>query len=778
MRGNLDVVVAHLDDIKEGQELHGAALSDVRDGLRKIAEALARGREDTEELVLLRARLVETVEPRLFAIFQQSALIREDVTRSLSLNEEILAGVTHLVERMRTASVLNQPHQTSENTDRNRPAPNPEDLLACFAAPVYSPFVARPELESELARWAKASPVVHVVGVPGCGKGALVAGYLEALIDRGEINGVVWHEPDRAGQETLDSLLAKVSAVEPLHRMSPSDQARQFLSRAARRKQVVVINGLQFTEQRSYLPLINAAARLPAPVRLILIGTQSRGVDSGFPTVPELEVAGFSAEQLRNFLGRHGVDNFSEAQIETLRRQTEGLPEAACAVVELVRGLGWTPERVIRDGITAPRRFQHWLEKIASSLLESELRLLRLLSVCMDTFNEREFEVLCRLCGTDGSDSSALLETLQRRFLLRRQSPHRWRLHAGLANLHRQELTGNELAAAAAALAEHAGVTARRLRSISGEQAFVWHQRAASYRLAARDPANAAWQISQLKAVAKGLGYYDVFLNLCRDIPLEIMEATDRWLLYDYAHCCLITGRVEAAVPAITRLASRAELEPDLSVQAVRLYAEMLVEVGGDPAEGLAKMREVISRIGAPRIRPNVLSHAATVEVRLLTLLGRFGEAEDLVRHQIKGTDEIRSIAVAFTSWAVICERTQRFVFADELAARASRLFAEFGRDKRGQAWSMSVRSFCALRLGKNDAARRHLFRALHMKRDIGEVSREYAVFLERAAAEFRDGDLQTRIAAEMQRVAERQREMSRITARSGSRLRQGMQGR
>ncbi len=761
MRSNLDTVVEHLEALRGEQKEHGVELKVIRDGLLRVADILTSEAGSGTELGLLRQRVVEAVEPRLAAIFQQNTQIRNDVIASLSQNDEILRRLTQLMEREK--EVPRVENHAGANVPNGPSADDVADLLACFAPPVYSPRVARPECDVELERLATGSPVVHVVGMPGSGKAAVVARYLEESTRQNKIGGVVWHEPDRNGNETLDSFLAKVNAVEPLRRMSPSDQARQFMSRAVRRNQVVVINGLQFTDTTSFLPLINAAARLPAPARLILIGNRKEGIDSGFPMVAEMEVRGFSTPQLRQFLVSHGVNCFSVSQVEILREQTDGLPEAARAVVELVRELGWTAERVICDGILTPRRFQRWLEEIAGSLQEKERHLLRLLSVCVDTFNYREFEVVCGLCGATQADSPVLLEALQRRLVLQRQSLHRWRLHAGLANLHWQTLSETERRACTDALANHAEATARRLRAISGEQAFVWQQRAAHYSLAAGDVGRAARQMQRMKSAVKSLGCYDVFLNLCRDIPLAVLEGTETWLLYDYAHCCLITGRVQTAVPAIRRLAGHVNLDPDLSVASVRLYAEMLVEVDGDLVAGLTKMREVVSKIGTERISANVLSHATTVEVRLLTLLRRFEEAESLVRRQIQATEEMRSLAVGLTSWATICEQTGRAEFAGELATRASRLFAQFGRDKRGQAWTMSVRAFCSLRAGNMEAARRHLSQALLLKRDIGEVNRDYSRFLDRAATEFRDAELLAKIAAEKSRVIARQQEMRNL---------------
>jgi tetratricopeptide (TPR) repeat protein len=135
-----------------------------------------------------------------------------------------------------------------------------------------------------------------------------------------------------------------------------------------------------------------------------------------------------------------------------------------------------------------------------------------------------------------------------------------------------------------------------------------------------------------------------------------------------------------------------------------RLYAEILGSTGQEQI-ALEKLREVLDNAEMSSAHSTILNHARSIEVLLLTKLGKYTEAENICEELLAESakqDVPRGGAVALTRLGIINKLRGNYEIANKHFAEAVQLFRD-SDDRRGLGWSLLNLSDTELSLERFD---------------------------------------------------------------------------
>lgn len=623
---------------------------------------------------------------------------------------------------------------------------------ALFAVPEFHDAAGRVHLRQSLIGLMRAHPVVVVGGISGSGKSNLAATTVQQMLKAGEYTGAIWHEP--LADETLDAFISKLDPNRAFTGLSVTERARQLMASLADRNELLVIEDFHAIDRGTYQAIVTAATRLASPARLLLISQMNVGMQGSIPNLPHLEVPPLTTEELAQFLKHKANRQLSAALLTDLLEKTEGLPVAIDFFLVRVQ-LGSSPESLLKGNMLVQDRMREWFKEVEDLSTADESKLLGLLSLCEGPFNMGVVHALCRHASITAVED--VFEKLQRRYLVQKYSPFRWKLHHIVKMLCGVTLPEQQKREIHGVLGRYFLKTARRIVSkYAPARTFLWRLTACAHLRKAGEYAELAENLCNMAKHTKHRGYYDMFIQLAMGIPQAERDG-NKWLLYHLAHCCLITGQFKASLSLLEPLLYETTLPADLRVSIGRLHAEVL-EATGHSQDSLTRLQELRDKFREPATPKQVLAHLRTVEIRVLTSLGRHTEAMSMASNQLAATiaaNDKRGQAIALTAVGIIHWEMHDASEAEKQFRKAVRLFKDDG-DNRGLAWASTYRAFCLYQFGSTETACRLLCQALRIKSEINEVSTEYQRLLTLAAARF-DNDLCRQwINAESARVSAR----------------------
>lgn len=596
--------------------------------------------------------------------------------------------------------------------------------LGLFDPPWSGDFIPRKSESDGLKHLLAVHPLVIMQGLSGSGKTYLAAAYANTRARETYRGRVLWYHSQ--GGETLDDLLTEISLAMPVVGNSTFSRCRSMLQLLRQSDALLVIDDFHKMNAESCRILVDSARAAGEPARLLLVSTTYvfTGPD---PQTGRLSLSGFDRSEMESFLDSRKIGALSPHILDDLITRTGGLPIALSFFSTLVSEFGYAPDELLAGSLVESQLVQDWFRRIMSSLPKGAVQLLQGLSACDAPFNRGVIRALAEFYGVRRADTC--FEALQHAFLVQQHTGYTWRVHPLIAQFSLGELRHTRRVAVHAFLAEY--FLSRIVwegRGVLPDWVITLKMRAARHLSAGGRYPAAEKVVREIASSLKIKGRFDSLLELSRE-QIEWNPARSPWTDYNYAHSCLITGRLSEALETARRLHDDyavANGPPPISLASARLYAEVLDDLGRT-AEGVAVLTTRFAHTDWERVGAAVWSQARSIHARLLMDTGALDEAALICEEMIRETRDHPNLvmtAVPSTILGTIFMERGDLERAKRLLAGAVAKFRE-SSSQRGQAWALFQFALCQHRMGRSyfELA---LSDSLRLRADITECSRTY----------------------------------------------------
>jgi nucleoside phosphorylase/tetratricopeptide (TPR) repeat protein len=595
-----------------------------------------------------------------------------------------------------------------------------------FKSPRFLGQTLREQLLEHIEIKADGHPILAIEGLPGAGKTFAVSEFAHRCCARGKYQRVYWYTCRQ--NETLDELFIELRQAFQLTGTLEA-QCKSLASHLRRKRLALIIDDFHEVEPLSYGPLIDAAARSGSPAVLILGSRTFVDAERHWPVIEHLEITGFSEAELQAFLESRNV-MVDSTILARLHLKTDGLPLAASLFTTLVGTFNENPSELLTGEMQRDRRLQRWFKELGAHITGDERSLLQALSVYEGPFNRK----LVRFLGDHFGIASVntAFESLQKQYLVQKNALYYWKVHHLIASFSSAELQPAARNVLRLNFAQHCleGILLGTAHVFS-EQEAIRIIRAARFYQRAKAFIESGKLLDRLSATIKTRGLYNLFIPAA-EAQIRGHKDPDSWIDYHLAHCYQITGHLKLAFELAEKLASASGLtQPNKRLAFVRLYAELLAsERQYDTA--LQTIREAMSQTVAAAVNPTTYSQAKTVEILILTEMGRLAEATELSNHLFADSNkrgDRRGAGVARVRLGIIEAQKGNLSAAMGYFDRAVMNFTQSG-DIRGEAWARVNQGEVLLRLGHREQGARTLCEGMKLKNQMGECSTDYLELL------------------------------------------------
>jgi tetratricopeptide (TPR) repeat protein len=397
-------------------------------------------------------------------------------------------------------------------------------------------------------------------------------------------------------------------------------------------------------------------------------------------------------------------------------------------------------------------RLRTWFEDLNGRINEDQRKLLRALSLYEDLFNRGVVQLTCKFLNIAQPNES--FDELRRRYLIQQHTPYRWKVHHLIGFYASLEVPKDESSQLLVMFANYC------LRGSFSGSGFLSDDearlviRAVHFLQRAGMHSRSQRLLMKLSATVKARGLYGLFIGPA-ETELKESPVRDTWIDYDLAHCHFILGSLKRAFEILEPVLFMVpESERNKRVAAVRLYAELLAAVERYDV-ALQKLREVLAAVDVRMLNSTVRAHAQSIEVMLLTYLGRYQEGRFLAEAMLADAavrNDRRSVAIARTRLGVVESRCGNTAQAKDYLGQAVDDFVEC-QDVRGHAWALLELGNVLLDLQEKQQAAVMFQRALEIYSATGECSKEYRDLLTTIFAKGSTDTWSSRILDELDRV-------------------------
>jgi predicted kinase/tetratricopeptide (TPR) repeat protein len=634
--------------------------------------------------------------------------------------------------------------------------------VRAFRPPTYSGYIERAQLSSNIHAAVESGPIVAVAGLAGSGKSSATALYVRGAQAGRLFKAPLWYEVPR-DRNTLQDLLASLEGeckTLQFAGKSPAIQCRQLMAFLADQNAVLVVDNFHLAEQSSFEGLLRAAVSEGTPARVILISNERVRSEEALTGIVHVQCSGFDPADVERYLSTQGINSLGADLTQLLLQKTEALPIAISIFCTLIKSCEVPATALLRGPQETDKQLESWFQRVVEMIHIDDFRLLQGLSVIDEPFGVSLAKAISASRRIAGGE--AALERLERSFLVQRQNVDSWKVHQLVAEFAAGELNAEERALVHDAIASYhcAGVELAPGRELTDDE-FLALERSGRHYQKAGNTSKAGEVVRAMSKTAKDRGFYEKLKRLCRG-QLELDGDAVTWCTYDYCHCCLITGDVAQAWVVLDALVARLPtVDANLRIQLARLYAEVS-SAQGRHEQGLETLSRIIATVDVAALHQTVRFQLRSCEIQLLTRLGRYDAAERLCHlylAEAKTTNNIRNLAIGFTSLGVLEYRDRRYESARENLREAVRLFREIKgargelRDRRGLSWALFYLSPCLLECGERDSAQTALLEAIRIRAEIDEASVETRDVLESLVTKPFEKGVRSQIAAEIARL-------------------------
>jgi hypothetical protein len=146
------------------------------------------------------------------------------------------------------------------------------------------------------------------------------------------------------------------------------------------------------------------------------------------------------------------------------------------------------------------------------------------------------------------ADTDQTFENLQRAYLVQRYSRYRWNIHHLIAMFcstgFDQDVKRDSFGPGTLLFAR---IPHNRRPQVYSEKEFIWKARTCKHFQLANDFKSSERLLHDISKTAKTRGYYETLIDL-GELEREVNRSRSTWIDYHYAHCCLITGKLQRAI--------------------------------------------------------------------------------------------------------------------------------------------------------------------------------------------------------------------------------------
>ncbi len=625
---------------------------------------------------------------------------------------------------------------------------HPTARSAQFAPPIFSLQTPREDSVTEIERLSRLHPIVAIEGLPGSGKSFLASQFAQYGVANSLYDSIYWYSPSKG--ETLDETLLQLGSEFPSSGLSAAAKATDLIGQLRRRKSLLVIDDFHLVDQASYAQLIESAAKFGTPAALLLTSQTYVDARRGWTFIGRIEVGGFSTTQLDIFLRGRGVP-LDKKVLDLLCRRTDGLPLAISLFATLVTDFNRQPMDLLQSEIETTDRLRGWFDEVSNNITAAQRELLAALGVHELPF---DFDLVRHACHQLAIENfNGAFEGLQRKYLIQRHGPFRWRVHQLITHFSNENLSPQTRRDLLVSFARHSlkGISRERTQVLSevelgsAARAIRFFQRARHYKQSE----------NLLKKIAPSVkihGLYDLYITAA-EVELRENRHRNSWLDYHAAHCYMITGRLQRSFEIVELLVFNDERsDPSKRISIVRLYAELLAAVGRHDV-ALHKLREAWRVVSAPAVHETAAAQARNAEASILIELGKYEEALAIGKELLlKAGRRRRGAAVAYM---IIGISEARRGDSDQGLRHLRQALDDFRScaDVRGQAWALGKVAAVLVDVGELQPASDALLEAMEINYRIGTCSAQYREFLGRMKRENISSDCKIRISSELARV-------------------------
>ncbi|MCP5366749.1 MAG: hypothetical protein H6907_10090 [Hyphomicrobiales bacterium] len=628
------------------------------------------------------------------------------------------------------------------------PSPQPHDL----SPPPCRNAVSRPAHVCETRSLASTYFGVVVEGRAKSGKRYIVHEFVSSLAEQTRI---LWY--NLTSDTVLRDVLARLQLVEPGLTIVAGQEISNLIEWLLSTSTLLVLDGLDRENNRSFSQLLRLTARLPGPCHIVACSHVKLGGENSH------EIGPLTFEEATAFLRQLNIAH-EPAEVRAAAADGTLWPYALTKAAALFG-------TVNSDHLAAATTILN--NEIIAGLPSDDQNVMEVLHVINAEFDTAVVSEILHELQLD-IPVHQLLDRLQSVFLVKQSSASTWQLESGTNEMSARHLPEGKLTEVLLRLARHyeskAVQNGRLPRELALGDCMHLFASCRLLQLAQADKRKREWLRN---AFSRSLERFGAFrqLSFLYQYELEESGGADLWMQFRYARMLFATGKYEQALESIdtafhTMIGALTERDEGLYISILRLLAEVLVELGhADMA--LKILDGSLERADIKEIEGTLAIQAVSVLSWALTKAG-MPEAcidvnDDILNKRFEGLTLPFSRAVSDTRVGVACRQLGQLEESVTALGRASVFFRDV--DARAYGWSTTNLAYSLHLSHQFDDAQTAVGNAVETNAANGLFNAEMASIYTMFLNDERYAELHPAIASEIERTAEYEAERQRVAS-------------
>lgn len=486
----------------------------------------------------------------------------------------------------------------------------------------------------------------------------------------------------------------------------------------------IFIVGFPGKEPKEYLKVIRQMLKKYVKLYFI-ISTNQKFINlyeiGRYCDFAKITIQGLSKENVKDYFGLYGID-ISEDEIEKLT-PTEYLPEILNDYIEYVLD----QESDVTEAIQKVEIDRDVPEEIFDSLSEQEIMMAGVLALFDTPFSKNIAEKMAKGRGI----SRKTIDRLVNKGVIFINSKFSYKIPSFYKKYLREKVPDEEKIKAYLEISKH------YYRSYQ----YAWDDdltdedimrgiNACKFAIKAQDYERARNYLMEgkysLKKRGKKKGMYKFLIPIMKEL-YKIFGETDKWLVYDFVHCLMITGDINFAGNILHRLDLDTVMDRDCRVALLRLKGELYCEYHG-PKETYEYLSKEYSECGKPMGKHNIADEQMQAYLFNLQMhCGLYGkvlvECEEYMK--MHKSNYLNAILLNYLS---ICKRKINVEQGTQRIDEAMQLFEKLD-DERGIAWTKMEKGIAQFEKNSPEAEDT-LSEAIMAQKKLEECSMQYRIQL------------------------------------------------
>lgn len=434
-----------------------------------------------------------------------------------------------------------------------------------------------------------------------------------------------------------------------------------------------------------------------------------------------LTIQGMNKESVRRYFGLYDID-IAEEEIEELA-PTEYLPEILKDYVDYVLD----EESNVKEALQRVEIDREIPEEISGRLNRQEIMLAGVLALFEIPFSKK---IANKMAEKRGIHKDTINKLVNKRIIFM-NSKYSYKIPEFYRKCLMERLTDEEIKDACSEISRYYyfsyqyawGENLSDEDVMRGINACVFAIKAQEYEKARNYLMEGKYAL-QKRGMKKGL--YKFLIPNMKEL-YHIFGEADGWLVYQLAHCLMITGDINYADRILYKMKLKAVKERECKVALLRLKGELYCEYYG-PEKAYEYLYNAYSDYGRLADADQITDEQIkTYLIELQMQCGCYKDALDDCEKYMKDykSDYLNAILL---NYAIICKRKLNSEQGTEGFDKAIELFEKLD-DKRGIAWTKMGKGIVQHEMNIQEAEDT-LIEAIEAQRELGECSRQYRLYL------------------------------------------------